>query len=106
MRIGSLDRQVSLRSRGSTQDAAGQPIETWTEFAKPWANIKNRNGVQVLRADKPISVVQTSIRIRRRTDVVAGMRVYHGMKVYEIRAVLDDEESRERVDLVCEVISG
>lgn len=104
MEPGTLNRKVSLRARGSTQDATGQPVETWTEYATPWANIRNRTGAESLRGDMDVSIVQTSIRIRRRTDVTAAHRVYHGSTVYEIKAVLPDEVSREHVDLVCEVV--
>lgn len=106
MEPGLLNRKVSIRQRGSTQDALGQPIETWTEVLATWANIRQRTGAEMLRADRDVSIVQTSIRIRRRTDVTAAMRVYHGATVYEIKAVLDDAENRERMDLVCEVING
>ena len=101
-----LRRIVSLRQRVSTQDETGQPIETWNEFASVWADIYNRTGAESLRADKDVSIVQTSIRIRRRTDVTAAHRVYFGSTIYEIKAVLPDERSREKVDLVCEVVSG
>lgn len=105
MEPGKLNRKVSIRQRGSTQDEVGQPVETWTEIATPWANIRQRTGAEALRGDKDVSMVQTSIRIRRRTDVTAAMRVYHGSTVYEIKAVLDDAENRERTDLVCEVVN-
>lgn len=101
---GMLNRKVSIRQRGTAQDAAGQPVETWTEIAAPWANIRQRSGAEALRGDRDVSIVQTSIRIRRRTDVTAAMRVYHGTTVYEIKAVLDDAANRETTDLVCEVV--
>lgn len=106
MEPGKLNRKVSIRQRGTSQDGTGQPIETWTEVAAPWANIRQRTGAEALRADRDVSIVQTSIRIRRRPAVTAAMRVYHGTTVYEIKAVLDDAENRERMDLVCEVVNA
>lgn len=106
MGAGSRNSLVLIQRPGEERDAAGQPIDSWKPVAKVWANIRNRTGAQALRADKPVSTVQSSVRIRRRTDVEAGMRVYFGTTIYEIRAVLPDEESRERVDLVCEVVHG
>lgn len=108
MEPGKLNRKVSVRARGEGQDTIGQPGETWNEIAGGglWANIRQRTGAETLRGDKEISIVQTSIRIRRRTSVNASMRVYHGTTIYEIKAVLDDAEGREYMDLVCEVVSG
>lgn len=104
MEPGLLNRKVSIRQRGSTQDPLGQPVETWNEVLATWANIRQRTGAEALRADKDTSIVETSIRIRRRPAVTAAMRVYHGSTVYEIKAVLDDEANRERMDLVCEIV--
>ena len=64
-----------------------------------------KNGAQTIKGDADISIVQASIRIRRRTDITAGMRVLDGTAVYDIKAVLPDEESRDRVDLVCERVA-
>ena len=77
---------------------------TWTDVAQVWANIINKSGLQAIRADQPVSIVQASIRVRRLTNVDAGMRVLHGSTVYEIVAVLQDESSRKWTDLVCQVV--
>jgi SPP1 family predicted phage head-tail adaptor len=101
-----LNRLVTIKAMGTGQDEAGQPVVTWTAVAPVWANILHKNGAESLRADKDTSIVQASIRIRRRTDVTAAMRVYHGAEVYEIKAVLPDEVDRDHIDLVCEAIYG
>lgn len=62
--------------------------------------------METIKADADTSSVKASVRIRRRTDVDAGMRVYLGAVVYEIKAVLPDEEARDRLDLACEVVNG
>lgn len=105
MQVGRLNRLVTIKRRTAGQGPLGQPLDTWVDVASVWANVRNRTGSQAIRADKDTSVVQTSIRIRRRTDVTAAMRLHMGATVYEVEAVLPDEESRERVDLVCRVIA-
>lgn len=104
MNIGSLNRLVTIKRPSTEQDDAGQPLEAMVTVAKVWANVRHKTGAESIRADKETSVVQASIRIRRRTDLSAGMEVHLDSTVYKIRAVLPDEESRERVDLVCEIV--
>ncbi len=104
---GSLNRRITIQKLGQMHDEWGSPIpgaENWVEVAKPWASIKNLSGLGVIKADAQVSVVKTSIRIRYRTDITAGMRVLHGTTVYDIKAVLPDDAGREHVDLVCEVV--
>ncbi|WCM88843.1 phage head closure protein [Acidovorax sp. NCPPB 3576] len=103
---GSLNRRITIQKPGQLHDEWGSPIpgsENWVEVAKPWASIKNLSGLGAIKADAQASVVKTSIRIRYRTDITAGMRALHGATVYDINAVLPDEARREHVDLVCEV---
>lgn len=102
MEIGKLNRRVAIQNLVAGQDEIGQPTMVWATLATVWANVRFLNGVEVVKSDAPVSVVRASIRIRRRTDVVANMRAVLGSTIFDIKAVQPDEETRERVDLVCE----
>lgn len=102
---GKLNKRVIIQQLVAGQDAIGQPVQTWSTLATVWANVLLKSGSQTIKGDADISTVQASIRIRRRTDVTAGMRVLDGATVYDIKAVLPDEESRDRVDLVSERVA-
>ncbi len=106
MRAGDLNRRITIQRHGTSEDEWGTPLPAgWVDVCRPWASIRNLSGLGVIRADAQTAVVKTSIRIRYRTDVAAGMRVLHGTTVCDIKAVLPDEARREFVDLVCEVVS-
>jgi SPP1 family predicted phage head-tail adaptor len=105
MQIGRLNRRVVIQYLVDGQDEAGQPVQNWLPLATVWADIRHLSGVESIKAGGEASVVKASIRIRWRTDVTPAMRVVHGSTVYQIKAVLPDEESHERVDLLCEVIA-
>lgn len=64
------------------------------------ANVRHLSGMSTIKADADVSISRASIRIRRRTDVNAGMWVLFDGQVYEIDDVLPGE-SREHTDLVC-----
>ena len=106
MEAGKLNRRVTIKELADGQDEIGQPVQTWTDVATVWTHIRHLSGVETIKADADTSSVKASVRIRRRTDVDAGMRVYLGALVYEIKAVLPDEEARDRLDLACEVVNG
>lgn len=99
---GKLNSRVTIQAPGTAQDDAGQPLAAWSDVATVWANIALKSGLETIKGDAPVSVVQASIRIRYRTDLNAGMRVVHGSTQYDIRAVLPDNGRREFTDLVCE----
>lgn len=106
MDIGALNCRVTIEQRAAGQDAAGQPNGAWSTLDTVWANIRYESGSESIRANRETSSAQVSIRIRRRLDVTAGMRVtYEGM-TFEIKSVLQDHTNKQRTDLVCEVVDG
>lgn len=107
MRIGALKHEVSLQRRDAGQDGLGQPVEQWTEVAKPWADIRYVSGVEVVRAQMPADVARVSIQIRKRSGVEAGMRIVDAAGVvYRILDVLPDMRALDRINLPCEVVNG
>ena len=100
-----LKSLVIVQALQTGQDEIGQPVTTWATFKTVRANIRYLNGVETIKADAVSSVVKASIRIRRRTDITAAMRVVFGATTFEIKAVLPDEQDRERLDLSCEVLA-
>lgn len=103
MRAGMLRTSVDIRARTATVDAIGQPLETWTSIAVVHADVRMQSGMEAIKAGAETSMAKANIRIRRRTDVDAGMRVYVGAEVYEVVAVLGDR--RTFTDLSCELVS-
>lgn len=101
MRIGKLNRRVSLQKLGPAQDAAGQSTDEWAEFAKPWANILFVNGKEFATAGSEASSATVSVMLRYRTDVTAAMRIVYRGAIYNILAVLPDEDDRDHVYLAC-----
>jgi SPP1 family predicted phage head-tail adaptor len=103
--IGMLDRRVVIEAPPTAQDAAGQPSGSWTTVATVWANIRYLSGVEAIKAGATTSQAKASIRIRRRTDVTAAMRVTLGSTVFQVLAVLQDEAGKRWTDLACEVVA-
>lgn len=106
MRAGTLKDRVSLQQPGEVQDDEGQPIPSWTEVAMLWANIRYVSGVEAVRAGAVASTSKVSIQIRKRAGVLPTMRfVGADGVVYRIDAVLPDMQHRDRINVVCEVVS-
>lgn len=105
MDLGKLKHRVTILQLAAGADAIGQPTQNWITLAMVWANVRNLSGVESIKAGAQTAVAQASVRLRYRTDVTTAMRVVHGATVYEITAVLPDEERRDHVDLACKAIT-
>lgn len=102
----SLTRRISIQRKSTTKDSWGQPLNTWTTLDTVRANPRVQSGMGYVAGEMQaggteVSRTTVSYRIRKRDDVVAGMRVLDGAKVYDIRVVLPDLEDNNYVDLGC-----
>ena len=106
MKLGQLNRRITIERRVSGEDAAGQPIEGWEPVATVWADIRTPSGLSGARdmqGDIATSLVRYSIRIRFRDDLDTEMRVLASGQVFDIKQVRPDYAGRVWTDLVCEV---
>lgn len=116
MQAGKRNRRVLIQKLAPGRLPSGQPTSEWESItAQPiWASIKAKSGLQTAAADTEVSASRYSIRLNYRPSVQASMRVVRvdgaGRPIldtiYDIRAVLHDEEKREYTDLVCETRRG
>lgn len=104
MQIGRMNRWVSIQRRVSTQDSAGQPVESWLELVTVRGDVRVQSGMETIRADAQAQTLKASIRIRHRADVTAADRVRVGAAVFRIDAVLPDISGRAYTDLACTVL--
>ncbi|MEN4918261.1 phage head closure protein [Achromobacter spanius] len=101
LKAGKRNRRVEIFRRGEERDLANDPLEVWVKVGAAWASIRYVSGISAIKAGAEQEVKKASIRIPYRPTVAMGMRVAHGTDVYEVEAVLPDEERRKHVDLVC-----
>jgi SPP1 family predicted phage head-tail adaptor len=101
LQAGTLDVQVSLQRRTSGKDALGQPVDSWTEYAKVWGDVRQLSGRETVSGSTSVDTGQASIRIRYRTDVTHADRAVAQGIVFNIASVLPNVKSREYTDLVC-----
>lgn len=102
MKAGRLNRRIVIQQRLATENELGERVSGWQTVTTVWANIINKSGLETVRNEMDMSIVNASIRIRYRTGITAGMRVLDGSTVYDIQAVLLDRTGKQYVDLVCQ----
>lgn len=102
---GKLDTRLSLRQPSTAQDAIGQPLTTWTEVSKLWANVLYKTGIEAVKADADTSVVKASIRIWFNSAVTPAMRLVNELDgtVFQILSLLPNRRGGY-IDLPCEVV--
>jgi SPP1 family predicted phage head-tail adaptor len=102
---GKFNQFVTIQSRSTSVDAAGQPVEAWNDVLSTWAFIAGDNGMNTIRRSAEgvgSEVKRYSFRIRFREGLDETMRVSYAGRYFDIRAVRMDFAGRDWTDLVCE----
>ncbi len=103
--LSTLNRRVALEAQTLTPDGGGGYTAGWTAVATIWAAIEPVSGGDVFGPDASEARVKYRVTIRRRTDVIAGMRVNDGGRLFGITAVLDDGPQSQFLALMTEKIA-
>jgi len=64
MKIGKLDKRITLQSRSATLDDYGQELNSWSDIATVWANVKPLGGREKLRAMAVESLLTHTVTVR------------------------------------------
>ena len=99
--IGMLRRRLALEVVARAPDGAGGVIESGSELARLWADVRPSNGSESFVGDRIAGTHAAEVTIRHRGDVAPGMRFRYGARIYEIVSVADPDDRRHR--LVCGV---
>ncbi len=101
-RTGMLRHRIILESAAVTPDGGGGESLVWQPVATLWAAIRPLSGRERFSAGEFSAQVSHEIILRYRAGVLPAMRFRKGSRIFEIRAVMDENERRRRLRVLCE----
>ncbi len=102
LNIGAMRDVVRIEQRATTQDAAGEPVLSWTLFAQRRASLERTPGREVWASAERQGRVPTVFHLRYLAGVLPAMRLIHEEKVFNILSALDPDGSRVELVIVTE----
>jgi len=99
---GELNQRVRVERVTSVPDEGGGSAEAWVEVAHVWAKVWPVSGGERAAAQQVQAAAMVRVKIRRRTDVSADMRVIWQGRAHNIRHVADAGPSEPFLTLDCE----
>lgn len=102
MKAGPMRHRCRLLMPHREQNRSGGATETWLEVGEVWAQVTTPTGRVSPVAEQLQAVISAEIRVRPRSDIVAGWRLTEkrtGM-TYRVEAPLLNNE-RDMLRLLC-----
>ena len=106
--IGKLDRRITIQQPVyTTNDHNEDEITSWTTVATVWARTEQKQGNEVVDADRLTYYETTVFTIRHRDDLNVRMRIVWNTIPYRIFSIAEHESSRKRfLSIAGEVIDN
>ena len=99
--IGAMRHRLVLEAVSRAGDGGGGATETWDPVAEVWAAVTPMTGDETVAAEALTGRITHVVHIRHRPGVLPAMRLRFGARRLEIVAVMDTDERRRRLKILC-----
>lgn len=100
LKATDLTQRVSLqRNAGTAVDAYGQPSNTWGTYATVWASVRPLSGREQEIGAARGALISHRVRLRYRSGVEHGDRIYLGGRILEIISVRNIDEAKVELEI-------
>lgn len=107
MKIGRLDKRITIQSSQETRIPGGKIEEVWTELVTVWASIEPLRGREFFAAAAVNAEETIRIRIRYRQGITSGMRIVYGLRTFLITSPpIDPFEKHKELELMCKEVTA
>lgn len=107
MRSGELRHRIIIQKKATVRNSYGEETISWSSNIGAWASISPLRGNQFFAARQVQAEMSHSIRMRYQTlaastAIGAGYcRVKFGDRIFTIHSVINPQERKEMLELMC-----
>ena len=101
---GKLNKRFEIQEGvpGSpSRNEYGEELLVWETLATVWGSVEPLTGREFWAQQQVQNEITVRFRIRYRSGVVPGMRIFYNNAYYPIKVVLDPLEKHESLELMC-----
>src|SRR3990167_7369154 len=85
-----MDRRITLRALVETQDATGEPVQSWSTFATVWSERRDTRGSERFQSDQVLPIRSTVFIMRWLAGVRETMTILDvDGSVYDIKGLAE-----------------
>jgi SPP1 family predicted phage head-tail adaptor len=105
MRIGELNKLVTIQYQTKATDSMGGFTVTWADLGTVWAAIWPVSAKETVQAGQNIMAITARVRIRYRSGFKPDWRIKYGDKYFSISSIINPEMRNEWLDLLCREVA-
>lgn len=100
MRIGSLNKLITIETYTETVDSFGGVTNVWAEYSKAWANIVPLSGSEKYVSAEKHATATHQITVRYLSGITPNMQIVYGARTFEIASIINVGERNKMMQLI------
>ena len=105
MKIGRLNKRVTIQNATAEQDETGFAVNTYATAATVWASIEPLSEHELYQAQQAQSEATIRVGLRHTTHVTSESRLIYGSRTLEVVETINPAEKNERLILLCKEVT-
>lgn len=104
MGAGAFNRRIEFQKLTGAYNSEGVFVKKWLKFRTLWAKVYPVSGREYFQAATTQNELTVRVVIRYRKDITTAMRFIYEGKSYEIKDIINDNDSRITLTIVGKVV--
>ena len=101
---GELRQRVTIQVNTPTQDAFGQPQDSWATLTSRWAKIEPNTGAPYIQADTVRNLTSHRITMRHFAGLTPRHRILFGSRTFNVTGLISSEERNIDTVIACQEV--
>ena len=98
MQSGKRNRRCIIERRSDLQNATGEVISTWVEYAKRWSFIRPLSGTEVVQAKQVGASTTHELTMLYCDGLNPDMRIRYGERIFNIKSIVNaGDRNKEQI---------
>lgn len=100
MRIGDLNKRITIQYEVKTADGMGNFNVVWTDLCTVWAALWPLSAHEKVQSMQQTMEISHRIRIRYRSGILPSFRIKIGTRYFNILGLINPNEKGEWLDIM------
>jgi SPP1 family predicted phage head-tail adaptor len=105
MNAGDLRHRIAVQAKTSTQDASGDPVDSWATLATIWGKVEPVRGREATYAgDQVLGEMDTRVTVRyspASAQITQGHRLEHQGSIFNVVSVAHVRLGKQTIEILC-----
>lgn len=97
MRIGPLNKRITVETYTKTRDVYGSEVKIWAIFTTVWASVEPLIGKEYIASKQMQAEVSHKIRVRYLAGLLPTMRIQWDGRTFTIDSILNVQERNKEI---------